>query len=272
LGQASTSNGNAPGLDHLRVEYHFEETVISLHEPVVLIFSAHNGLPEPVTLNLGSGQTQFFQFSLRDPDGRPSENVRNPGENVSIVTFGSGKATIAPGADYRQRILVNQWFKFGTVGTYILTSRLTTPAETSNGSSVALPEGTAWLEVKPRDAVELKKTCAVITNQVLDTLSVEEWQFPVRMLASIDDPVAVPYLGQVLATNKGTENIVIPALERIGDDQSVEVLLSALTNKSGEVSELARQSLMRMQVRITDSKLKEAVKQALAPRVQVTSP
>ncbi len=266
LGQGSTGSRNGPKIDQLRVEYQFEKTVLTLHEPVVLVLSVSNGLPELVTLNLGSGKTQFFQFSLRDPNGRTSHNIRNPGENVSIVTFGSEKATIAPGADYKQRILMNQWFKFGAVGTYIVTSRLTTPAETHEAGA-ALPEGTARLEVKPRDAVQLEKTCAAIATEVVDTLSVEEWQFPARMLASIDDPVAVPYLGQVLATNKGTESIIIPALERIGNDDAVEVLLTALTNKSGEVAELAGQSLMRMQTRITDSKLREAVKQALAPKV-----
>jgi PBS lyase HEAT-like repeat len=217
-----------------------------------------------VTLTLGSGETQFFRFSLRDPNGRAFQNLRSPGENVSIVTFGSGKATIAPGADYRQEILVSQWFTFESAGSYILTTELMSPAEIPNGAILAVPGGTAWLEVRPRDAAQLNKTCAALADRVIGSLSVEKWQFPARALASIEDPVAVPYLARALTTNKGTENIIVPALERIGDDQAVEVLLSALTNHSGEVAELARQSLMRLRTRIADPKLKQAVRQALA--------
>jgi hypothetical protein len=161
---------------------------------------------------------------------------------------------------------MNQWFRFGAVGTYVLTIRMSRGAETVEGAVLPITDGTAWLEITPRDPMRLEKECATLAGKVENTLSVEEWQFPARMLASIDDRIAIPYLSRVLATNKGAENIVIPALERIGGDDAVEVLLSALGNKSGEVAELARQSLARMQGQITNPSVRKAVKQALASK------
>jgi hypothetical protein len=254
--------------DQVDVQYRFQDGSITLNEPAVLLFSVHNGLSHPVTLTLGAEKTQFFQFSLRTPEGRTLQNSRNPGDYVSIVIFGSGKATIEPGAEYQQLILMNEWFRFGMVGTYFLTGQLTTRIEIPGGGSLPPLSRTTRLEVKPRDPVRLENVCAALARQVKDTLSVEDWRFPVQMLSSIVDPIAVPYLGEVLATNKGTENVVIPALERIGNDDAVAVLLSALGDKSGDIAVLARQSLTRLQDRIDNSGLKEAVSRALATTAQ----
>ena len=251
----------------VEAQYRFQESYLTLHEPVVLLFSLHNGLAEPVMLQLGAdNQTQFFQFLLSTPDGRTLQNPRNPGDYVSVAIFGSGKTEVAPGTDYSQSILMNQWFRFETVGTYLLTAQLTAGVETPDGASPPAQSRSIRLEVRPRDSVRLENLCAALARQVLDNLSVEEWKFPTRMLSSIDDPIAVPYLGQALLTNKGTEKFVIPALERIGGDNAVQVLASALDDKSGDIAELARQSLTRMQGQIGDPGLKERVRRALAQR------
>jgi hypothetical protein len=268
MAQSSEKLGPVKSLsDQVDVQYRFQDGNITLNEPAVLLFSVHNGFSQPVTLTLGSEKTQFFQFLLRTPDGRTLQNSRNPGE-VSIVTFGSGKATIEPGADYQQPILINQWFRFGTVGTYFLTGRLTTGIQTSEGAVLPLQDKTARLEVRPRNPVRLENVCAMLAREAEEHLNVEEWQFPVRALSSIDDPIAVPYLRQVLATNKGTETYVIPALERIGNDEAVNVLLSVLGDKSGEIALLARQSLTRMQDRIENPSLKATIRQALASKAE----
>ena len=254
--------------DQVEVQYRFQDRSITLNEPVELLFLVHNGLSRPVTLTLGAEKTQFFQFSLRTPDGRTLHDYRNPGDNVSIVIFGPIKTTVEPGADYQQSILINKWFKFETVGTYFLTSQLTTGIETSEGAVLPLQDNTVRLEVRRRDPVRLENVCAMLAREVEEHLNVEEWQFPARKLASIDDSIAIPYLGQVLATNKGTETYVIPALERIGNDEAVNVLLSALSDKSGDIALLARQSLTRMQDRIEKPSLRATVRQALTSKTE----
>jgi HEAT repeat protein len=140
--------------------------------------------------------------------------------------------------------------------------------ELSEKARLPLRGQTARLEVRPRDPVHLEMVCTALAKKVEETLSVEEWQFPARMLGSINDPIAVPYLGRVLAMHKGTENIIIPSLERIGNDNAVDLLLSVLGEKSSDMAELARQSLTRMQGRIENPGLREAVRQALVPKTE----
>jgi hypothetical protein len=250
------------------VGYRFQDASVVLNEPIVLLFSVHNGLAEPVTLTLGGQQTQFFQFSLTTPDGRTLQSSRNPGDYVSVVVFGPIKTTVAPGADYQQPILVNEWFKFDIVGTYVLVGELTTGIETSDGTVLPSAAKTVRLQGRPRNAARLENICATLAREVEDSLSVEKWQFPARMLSSINDPIAVPYLGQVLATNSGTSYLVVPSLERIGNDAAVNVLVSALRNSSGDVAPKARQSLRRIQERTESPILKERISQVLTTRTE----
>src|SRR5207302_9160701 len=141
---------------------------------VVLLFSVPNGLSEPIALTLGGGKTQFFQFSLRTPDGRTLQSSRNPGDYVNVVIFGPIKTTVLPGADYQQPILMNEWFRFGAVGTYTLTGQLTNGIEASEGAILPSPEKTARLQVRPRNAARLETVCATLARKVQDSLGVEE--------------------------------------------------------------------------------------------------
>ncbi len=86
------------------------------------------------------------------------------------------------------------------------------------------------------------------------------------MLSSVDDPIAVPYLAEALSTHKGTENVIVPGLERIGDDSAIDVLLFSVEDQSGDVSILARRALTRLEPTISNSHLKETVRRALAPK------
>jgi hypothetical protein len=56
---------------------------------------------------------------------------------------------------------------------------------------------------------------------------------------------------------------VISGLERLGNDDAVEALLSALDENWGDIPELATSSLGRMQNRISNPSLKETVKKAV---------
>jgi hypothetical protein len=264
---APKSAQDQSALNRVDVQYQFQESSVTLHEPVVVLFSLHNGLAEPATLRLGADcQTQFFQFSLTTPDGRTLKSFRNPADYVSVVIFGSGKTEVEPEADYHQSILMNEWFPFETVGTYWLKAELTSGIEIADKASPPPQSQSIRLEVRQRDPVRLENVCAALARQIVDRPSVEDWQFPTRMLSSIPDPIAVPYLSQVLRSDKGTERFVIPALERIATDEAVEVLVSALDDKSGDTAELARQSLGRMQDRITDLSLKERIERGLTQK------
>jgi hypothetical protein len=243
------------------VHFSFQENVVTLHEPVVVFFKVHNGLSQPITVTVGALVRQFFDFTLTTPNGQVLH--KDPfGGQVDIVTAGNGKITVAPGADYHEPLVMNQWFPFASQGTYSLTSRLTSDIETSDGSFQAESQ-TAQLRVTPRDPARLNKICAELAKQAQIATTVDAAQFPARALSYVDDPIAVHYLARVLSAHTLAYEKTVQGLERIGNDEAVEVLLSALNENWGDIAELATTSLGRMQDRIANPGLRETVKKAV---------
>ncbi len=262
---SSTSNFQGkPTPNQVSIDYKLPASGISLHEPVILVFSVQNGLPQPITLTLGGQNRQFFQFWLTTPDGQVLKSSPPAGWDAEVVIFdGQGKALVAPGGIYQQPLLMNQWFHFTTPGTYLLTSRLTTNIDVSGDASLPPQNQITRLLVHPRDPVRLEKVCAELANQVEVSQSVEAAIFPALKLSYVEDPIAVPYLAQVMRSHTLAYDRAIPGLERIGNDDAIEVLLSALSDSYGGIADLATGTLARMQDRITNPRLKDAVKKAV---------
>ncbi|MGC1616624.1 MAG: hypothetical protein WA736_18250 [Candidatus Acidiferrum sp.] len=256
---ASTSQApNVP--KQVDVHFRFQEKVVTLHEPVVLLFEVHNGLKQPITLTVGSLTRQFYDLTLTTPNGQALHKDPFNGQ-IDIVTVGSGKITVEPGADYKEPLVMNQWFPFEGQGTYSLTSKLTSDIETADGSFQAESQ-TAQLLINARDPVRLNKICADLEQQAEMATTVEAAQFPALALSYVNDPIAVSYLARLLSAHTLAYAKAVPGLERIGNDDAVEVLLSALNENWGDTAELATRSLARMQNRIANPRLKETVQKA----------
>src|SRR2546425_5551229 len=181
------------------VHFRFQENVVTLHEPVVVLFEVHNGLSQPITVTVGALVRQFFDFTLTTPNGQILHKEISS-RQVNTVTVGDGKIIVAPGADYQEPLVMNQWFPFASQGTYSLTSRLTSDIETADGSFQAESQ-TSQLRVTPRDPTRLNKICAELAKQAQIATTVDAAQFPVRALSDVDDPIAVPYLARVLTAH-----------------------------------------------------------------------
>jgi hypothetical protein len=243
------------------VHFTFQEKVVSLREPVVVVFEVHNGLSQPITVTVGALVRQFFDFSLTTPRGQILR--KEPfGGLVDIVTAGDGKIIVAPGADYKEQLVMNQWFPFAAQGTYTLTSTLTSDIETEDGSFQAEAQ-TAQLRVNPRDPARLNKICAELEAQAEAASTVEASQGPTRALSYVEDPIAVPYLARVLSAHTLSYEMAIAGLQRIGDDAATEVLLSALHDSYGDIEISASRALSQMEGRIANPRLRETVKQAI---------
>jgi len=242
------------------VQFRFQESVVTLHEPVVLLFEVHNGTKQPITVTVGSLTRQFYDLTLTTPSGKVFHKDPFNGQ-VDIVTIGDGKIIVAPGADYKEPLVMNQWFPFESQGAYSLTSKLTSNIETADGDFQAESQ-TAQLLINPRDPGRLAKICAELARQVETAANADAAQEPARTLSYVEDPIAVPYLARVLSTNTLTYNKAIAGLERIGNVDAVETLLSVVDNDN-DVGEQARRSLTRMQDRIAAPRLKDTVKRAV---------
>jgi hypothetical protein len=242
------------------VHFRFQEKAVSLHEPVVIVFEVHNGLSKPITVTVGALIRQYFDFALTTPSGQILHKHNTPPPDM--VTVGDGKVTIAPGEEYNEPLVMNQWFPFATQGAYTLTSKLTSDIETADGSFQAEAE-TAQLRVNPRDAARLTKLCGELEKQVETAPNAEAAQEPARTLSYVEDPIAVPYLANVLSTNTLTYDKAIAGLQRIGNDAAIEVLLSALNNNANDIGDQASRALSRMEDGISNPRLRETVKKAI---------
>jgi hypothetical protein len=243
------------------VHFRFQENVVTLHEPVVVFFEVHNGLSHPITVTVGALVRQFFDFTLTTPNGQVLHKDPFDGK-VDIVTAGNGKITVAPGADYQEPLVMNQWFPFAGQGMYSLTSRLTSDIETADGSFQAESQ-TAHLLINARNPTRLNKLCADLEQQEEMATTAEAAQFPALALSYVNDPVAASYLARVLSAHTLAYEKAVEGLERIGNDDAAEVLLSALNENWGDTAELATRSLARMQDRIANPRLKETVRKAV---------
>ena len=265
--------------NQVAVHFRLQEKAVSLHEPVVVLFEVHNGLSQPITVTVGALIRQYFDFSLTTPSGQVLRKDNTPPPHM--VTVGEGKVSVAPGTDYKEPLVMNQWFPFATQGTYTLTSKLLSDIETEDGSFQAEGE-IAQLRVNPRDLARLNKICAELAKQVETAPNATAAQEPARTLSYVEDPIAVPYLARVLPTNTRidvswlprvpkelstlntlTYEKAIAGLQRIGNDAAVEVLLSALNNNPNDIGDQASRALSQMEDRISNPRLKETVKQAV---------
>jgi PBS lyase HEAT-like repeat len=245
----------------VEVHFRFQTTVLTLHEPVVGVFEVQNRMTKPIVVNVGATVREFFDLSLTTPNGQVLHKDPYEGQ-VDIVTYGAGKVTVEPGGEYKETLVMNRWFPFQSEGTYSLASKLTSPIETADGDFQAGRE-TSKLLINSRDPVKLKTVCTELARQAEIATTVDAAQFPTMALSYVNDPVAVPFLGRLLSTNTLAYRYAVAGLERIGDDDAIEVLLSALNAKWGDIPELATASLARMQDRIANPRLKETVKKAV---------
>ncbi len=72
------------------VQFRFQERVVTLHEPVVVLFEVHNGMTKPVVVTVGALVRQYFDFSLTTPSGQVLH--KDPfNHQVDIVSIGDGK-------------------------------------------------------------------------------------------------------------------------------------------------------------------------------------
>jgi len=237
-----------------QVQVHFEvrDGVITLHEPVVLLFRVHNASAEEAVLNLGVAKTQFFHFSLITPQGTTLQNEPPYTEGF----YPSGKVVVPAGGDYEQVLVLNQWFQLDSAGKYSLRAQM-------NGAASISPDiERIPFEIKQRAPERLAKLCSDLTDQVKAAPNAQAAQQPALLLSYVEDPVAVPYLSQVLYTHKLVENTAISGLERIDSEDSVKVLISALAYSYGDTSTLAREALRRILRKTSNPALKEEIRKA----------
>jgi hypothetical protein len=217
------------------VHFRFRNSVITLHEPVILMFTVHNGTAQEASFDLGIDKRQFLHLSFTLPHGTMLESEPLYPEGF----YPSGKPVISPGGDYEQLLVLNQWFRFDSVGEYFLAAELDTTIAVPDGNSFRPGTKRLHPEVKDRDPARLTEICGGLADQVRVAGNAQAPREPAPLLSHIEDPISAPYLSQLLVAQKLVENNAVAGLERIGNEDAVKVLVSALTSKYGETANLA---------------------------------
>jgi|GEM_PF-1241846 len=268
LAQATQSAGPSPAKqgaaqmsDQVTVSYSPADASLSLHEPVVLNFAVSNGSQQPVSLDLGQDRKEAFSITVKGPDGRRVQLPPLRREGISLV----GTIPLAAQQTYTQRLLLNEWYEFAAPGPYEVVIRLDNPVRGPGGVTVHEPtESRIELKIGPRDADRLRQRAEALAARASNKASYEEAAEAALTLGHINDPVAVPYLEQVLAANTMVRPIVFRGLERVATGEAVRVLASALDDPDSEVSQLARSALSTIERTGKDPRAKESAKRALS--------
>ena len=242
----------------VHVRFQLKDRVITLHEPVVLLFKVHNASAQEAVLDLGFSKIEFFHFSLTKPQGLTVRNEPPYTEGLGP----SGKVVISAGGDYEQLLVLNQWFQFDSTGQYSLTAQLNTRTHLSETGNVDPKPEYIPFEIKERTPERLTKICSDLAEQVKLAPNAQVAQEPALLLSYVEDPIAVPFLSQLLGAHKLVEGSAVSGLERIGSEDAVKVLISALTSGYGDAPSLARQALGMILKKTPDPSVKEIIREA----------
>ena len=243
------------------ITYSLPSHRLSLHEPVILTFSIKNSGNDLINIDLGQNREGGFAFTVTRPDGRHVELPQYRRDGISRI----GTLSLKPGEAFSQRLILNEWYAFPVAGKYELEGHLIQPIVTGSTLEERDPGFRGAIEVGPRDEPTLSKVCESLADQVDKSQGYEQAAEAALTLSYVTDPVAVPSLQRVLFARKIVDGIAIAGLERIGDDQAVRVLVSALDdNLPGDKAILARAALQRIEQVTSDATRKETISRALA--------
>jgi hypothetical protein len=251
-----------PVQDLVLVRIEVEHGSPVLHEPVFATFVVQNTQPERLEFDLGANSKTTFAFSITAPDGR---TVKIPPFKTPDGVSAIGRKALENGLTYTQKILLNEWYDFTSVGRYSIELQTSAVFRTSRGRSVeTAPIQPIFLEVQPRDEDHLQSLCKDLATVALTTsMSTPERETAAITLSYVKDPVAIPFLRQLLERDPyviATDRYAVEGLTRIGTGEAIGVLIEsvgALQYRSSQREIVA--GLARVRAQTTDGELRNRI-------------
>ena len=211
-------------------------------------------------IDLGTQYTNF-EFTLIRPDGRQEQFRPEIHEGISIA----GRTKIPAGGETSRTLFLNEWIAIEQAGPHRLLVHFSGAVKTKSGDDIELITRSQEIpfDVVPQNAQELRSRCADLVAKIGSTKIYVEADEATRILSSIQDPIAVPYL------KKATEfwhlaPITVPALGRIRNAESIDALLSFLNSTDPLAVLLSKSWLQRIERETTDTALQEKIRLALS--------
>lgn len=242
------------------VSYSLTSNSFTLFEPIIVECVVHNTTPGAVMIDLGQDRKENFRMTLTYPNNHTQTSKKEIREGIAMI----GEVTVQAGLDYKQNLLINEWFNITNPGKYNLVIQLSTPIRTTKGNILANNASASInFEVLPKDTEKLRITCEKLFNDIVGSNSYQEASELTMVLGYIKDSVAVPYLDKLVRGNKMVERIAIEGLGRINSTESVQALINLLNVPNQELRALVRAVLVQNESTSTDASLKQQIKSAL---------
>lgn len=256
--------------EDVSVSYSLEQSVITMHEPVVVRFDVLNKSTQPIKLQLGLDRKENFALALQWPDGSTHKRPPLPRrEGVRRV----GNVDLGPGERLRHPLLLNEWAGFPGPGAYEIDVRLLTPIEMSSGAKIVSEPYHASFKVLPRDESRLKAACERLVQQIESTADVGKGNDAASALASVNDPIVVPYLERALRSGRYVEHPIMDGLVRVGTEDAAQVLITVVKESpawppntdtsAGTRAVLAWQALHRIAATTSNERLKQYISRSV---------
>ena len=242
------------------ISYSLLNDHLTLHEPVVLIFTAANKTRYPIQLDLGQDRKEGFLFAVIDPNGTRHPLPPLIREGISPP----GTFSIARGRTYSQKLVLNQWYSFSVPGRYELEGHLARPIVIGDGIGQQTDQGSRiTIDIGPRDEAALTETCESLVKEIVGPDD-QNAANAALALSYVDDPLAEPYLRSVLFKRSKLEVIILKGLGRVGDMRSVGDLAEAAASDDDNVKGWARGALYDIRQRTNDPQVREEINRILA--------
>jgi len=203
------------------IVFELPETNVTVNEPVYVRLSIKNGLGEEVGFIPGRYSDSYFDLSVTEPDGRTLQ-ADTQGGGLRHV----GGISVPPNGEYARALLVSRWYQFTKPGDYKLRFAPSGPLQTASGETIVLTPQELTLSVGPRDPARLQEICGRLAKAAAGYGDYGALREAADTLALVQDPAAIPYLGQVLAYHNLVSEIAVNGLVRIGSPEALEVLRS----------------------------------------------
>jgi len=220
---------------------------------------------EAVGVDLGHNRKSKLQFVIVDPDG-----VETNAPRLSEAGFGRvGRVRVEPAAEYRQRIIVSEWYTFARPGTYTLKGRLVDPVTTQVGVSVGNTFESARIEILPENTAAIESICQQLVARTKVSSSAEDAAEASVALGYVRNPLVVPYLRQVL--EEGTPDAKLnaaAALGQLGTADAISGLLANVDAANTDVREVVLRSLRVARAKTEDAELKRRIDDAVGGRTR----
>ena len=208
------------------------------------------GVPAVVTLHfqtenitkidLGENRTQGIQFEIRGPvsEDKLVTVPLPPGGLRSLSPF-----QLDPKYPYEQMIVLAPT-NFSQPGSYEIYVRI----QKNGNPQFLFDQGNPLrLSVAPRDEETLRESCNQLVVKLRETPSAARRIELARALASINDPIALPFLVSSLDHGWGVDSAIIRGIEKVGNSDAVAALAQALNNNNNpDISVGARAALTRI--------------------------